>query len=94
MAMPSLACVTLDADATPIKPAAKSLWGYGGVVRASDGEIRKIATSAKGTGVAPDGAEMRDSDRIRAERLHAVGRRSERAAGAGVMRAGEPFGSG
>ena len=37
----------LDAGATPLKPAAKSLWGYGGVVRAPDGTIWKIATSAK-----------------------------------------------
>jgi predicted lactoylglutathione lyase len=37
----------LDAGATPLKPAAKSLWGYGGVVRAPDGTIWKVATSAK-----------------------------------------------
>jgi len=37
----------LDAGATPLKPAAKSLWGYGGVVQAPDGTIWKIATSAK-----------------------------------------------
>ncbi|MFF7505201.1 glyoxalase [Streptomyces lavendulae] len=37
----------LDAGATPVKPAAKSLWGYGGVVRAPDGAIWKVATSAK-----------------------------------------------
>ena len=37
----------LDAGATPLKPAAKSFWGYGGVVRAPDGTIWKIATSAK-----------------------------------------------
>ncbi|WP_371518175.1 glyoxalase [Kitasatospora sp. NBC_01300] len=37
----------LDAGATALKPAAKSLWGYGGVVRAPDGTIWKIATSAK-----------------------------------------------
>ena len=30
-----------------LKPAAKSLWGYGGVVQAPDGTIWKIATSAK-----------------------------------------------
>ena len=27
----------LDAGASPLKPAAKSFWGYGGVVRAPDG---------------------------------------------------------
>jgi predicted lactoylglutathione lyase len=37
----------LAAGATPVKPAAKSLWGYGGVVRAPDGTIWKVATSAK-----------------------------------------------
>ncbi|MET7552245.1 glyoxalase [Streptomyces sp. NPDC005479] len=37
----------LDAAATPLKPAAKSFWGYGGVVRAPDGTIWKVATSAK-----------------------------------------------
>ncbi|MFJ1548435.1 glyoxalase [Streptomyces sp. NPDC088246] len=37
----------LDAGATPLKPAAKSLWGYGGVVQAPDGTVWKVATSAK-----------------------------------------------
>lgn len=37
----------LDAGATSLKPAEKSLWGYGGVVRAPDGTIWKVATSAK-----------------------------------------------
>jgi catechol 2,3-dioxygenase-like lactoylglutathione lyase family enzyme len=37
----------LDAGATPLKPAAKSLWGYGGVVQAPDGTIWKVATPAK-----------------------------------------------
>lgn len=37
----------LDAGATPLKPAKKSLWGYGGVVQAPDGTIWKVATSAK-----------------------------------------------
>jgi hypothetical protein len=37
----------LDAGATALKPVAKSFWGYGGVVRAPDGAIWKIATSAK-----------------------------------------------
>ncbi|TKA00285.1 VOC family protein [Actinacidiphila oryziradicis] len=37
----------LDAGATVLKPAEKSLWGYGGVVQAPDGTIWKVATSAK-----------------------------------------------
>jgi uncharacterized glyoxalase superfamily protein PhnB len=37
----------LDAGATPLKPVAKSFWGYGGVVQAPDGTIWKVATSAK-----------------------------------------------
>ncbi|MFH9726360.1 glyoxalase [Streptomyces sp. NPDC017254] len=35
------------AGATVLKPAAKSFWGYSGVVRAPDGTIWKIATSEK-----------------------------------------------
>jgi catechol 2,3-dioxygenase-like lactoylglutathione lyase family enzyme len=37
----------LDGGATPLKPVAKSLWGYGGVVQAPDGTIWKVATSSK-----------------------------------------------
>jgi hypothetical protein len=37
----------LDAGASALKPAAKSLWGYGGVVQAPDGTIWKVATSSK-----------------------------------------------
>ncbi|MER6983914.1 glyoxalase [Streptomyces carpinensis] len=37
----------LKAGATTLKPASKSLWGYGGVVQAPDGTIWKIATSSK-----------------------------------------------
>lgn len=37
----------LNAGASPLKPAVKSFWGYGGVVRAPDGTIWKVATSAK-----------------------------------------------
>jgi predicted lactoylglutathione lyase len=37
----------LAAGATPLKPAAKSFWGYGGVIQAPDGTIWKVATSAK-----------------------------------------------
>ena len=42
-----LISAALDAGATPLKPAAKSFWGYGGVVRAPDGTIWKVATSEK-----------------------------------------------
>lgn len=35
------------AGATTLKPAAKSLWGYGGVVQAPDGTIWQIASSSK-----------------------------------------------
>ena len=37
----------LDAGASSLKPAAKSLWGYGGVVQAQDGTIVTVASSAK-----------------------------------------------
>jgi predicted lactoylglutathione lyase len=37
----------LAAGATVLKPAAKSFWGYGGVVQAPDGTIWKLASSAK-----------------------------------------------
>ena len=37
----------LDAGADPLKPAKKGFWGYGGVVRAPDGTIWKVATSSK-----------------------------------------------
>ncbi|MGI5488894.1 glyoxalase [Microtetraspora malaysiensis] len=37
----------LDAGATVLKPATKGFWGYGGVVRAPDGTICKVATSKK-----------------------------------------------
>ncbi|MEU6581123.1 VOC family protein [Nocardia sp. NPDC046763] len=37
----------LAAGATSVKPAAKSMWGYGGVVQAPDGAIWKVATSSK-----------------------------------------------
>jgi predicted lactoylglutathione lyase len=37
----------LAAGATPLKPASKGFWGYGGVVRAPDGAIWKVATSSK-----------------------------------------------
>ncbi|MFD3536380.1 glyoxalase [Streptomyces sp. NPDC058664] len=37
----------LTAGATELKPVAKSFWGVGGVFRAPDGTIWKVATSAK-----------------------------------------------
>ncbi|MFE5596971.1 glyoxalase [Streptomyces sp. NPDC056549] len=37
----------VDAGATVLKPASKSFWGYGGVVRAPDGTIWKFASSEK-----------------------------------------------
>jgi uncharacterized glyoxalase superfamily protein PhnB len=37
----------LDAGATSLKSATKSMWGYGGVLSAPDGTIWKIATSSK-----------------------------------------------
>ncbi|WP_103352015.1 glyoxalase [Amycolatopsis sp. CA-128772] len=43
----SLVGTALEAGATTIKPATKSMWGYGGTVRAPDGTIWKLATSAK-----------------------------------------------
>ncbi|WP_042395625.1 glyoxalase [Streptacidiphilus carbonis] len=43
----ALFAAALDAGATTLKPVTKSFWGYGGVVRAPDGTIWKIATSAK-----------------------------------------------
>jgi uncharacterized glyoxalase superfamily protein PhnB len=43
----SLLDAAVAAGATTLKPAAKSFWGYGGVVQAPDGTIWKVATSAK-----------------------------------------------
>jgi hypothetical protein len=43
----ALVDAALDEGATTLKPAAKSFWGYGGVVQAPDGTIWKVATSAK-----------------------------------------------
>ncbi|HEY2509183.1 MAG TPA: glyoxalase [Streptosporangiaceae bacterium] len=43
----SLVGTAVDAGATVLKPAAKSFWGWGGVVRAPDGTIWKVATSQK-----------------------------------------------
>ena len=43
----ALVGAALEAGATTIKPVKKGFWGYGGVVRAPDGTIWKVATSAK-----------------------------------------------
>ena len=43
----ALAQSAIRAGATPLKPVKKGFWGYGGVLRAPDGTIWKIATSAK-----------------------------------------------
>ncbi|MFI6481826.1 glyoxalase [Nonomuraea sp. NPDC050663] len=43
----SLFGTAVEAGAKPLKPVAKSLWGYGGVVRAPDGTIWTIASSSK-----------------------------------------------
>jgi hypothetical protein len=45
----------LDAGATPLKPAAKSFWGYGGVVQAPDGTLYGRRALARDAGVPPDG---------------------------------------
>ena len=37
----------LSAGASPLKPARRSFWGYGGVVQAPDGTIWKVATSSR-----------------------------------------------
>jgi len=37
----------VGAGAHPLKPPKKSFWGYGGVLRAPDGVVWKVATSAK-----------------------------------------------
>lgn len=43
----TLVDAALDAGATSLKPAAKSMWGFGGVVQAPDGTVWNIATSSK-----------------------------------------------
>ncbi|WP_051818062.1 glyoxalase [Kitasatospora sp. NRRL B-11411] len=43
----SFVASAVAAGAAVLKPAAKSLWGYGAVVQAPDGAIWKLATSAK-----------------------------------------------
>jgi predicted lactoylglutathione lyase len=46
-AVDALIGAALEAGATELKPAKKSLWGYGGVVRGPDGTIWTVATSSK-----------------------------------------------
>jgi predicted lactoylglutathione lyase len=43
----SLVGTALDAGASVLKPVSKTFWGYGGVVRAPDGTIWKVASSSK-----------------------------------------------
>lgn len=43
----ALVASAVAAGATVVKPVEKTFWGYGGVVRAPDGTIWKIATSKK-----------------------------------------------
>lgn len=43
----ALIAAALAAGAAPLKPVKKSFWGYGGVIKAPDGTIWKVATSAK-----------------------------------------------
>ncbi|MGW0036870.1 glyoxalase [Gordonia sp. NPDC003376] len=43
----------IEAGAEPLRPASKSFWGYGGVVRAPDGAIWKVAASSKKNTGAP-----------------------------------------
>lgn len=43
----SLVGTALDAGASPLKPAAKSFWGYGGAVQAPDGTTWTVASSTK-----------------------------------------------
>ncbi len=50
----------LDAGAASLKPAKKGFWGYGGVVRAPDGTIWKVATSSKRN----TGAATRQIDQV------------------------------
>ena len=43
----ALVGAAIEAGATELKPAKKSLWGYGGVVRGPDGTIWTVASSSK-----------------------------------------------
>ena len=67
----------LNAGATPLKPAAKSLWGYGGVVRAPDGTIWKVSPRRRRTPVPPPRRSTRscscseDADVAASKRVYA-----------------------
>ncbi|MGA6205158.1 glyoxalase [Nocardia testacea] len=56
----SLVGTALDAGFTTLKPASKSFWGYGGVLRAPDGAIWKVTTSNKKN----SGPVTRDIDEV------------------------------
>ncbi|OLT32421.1 glyoxalase [Actinomadura sp. CNU-125] len=43
----ALVAAAVAAGATVLKPAAKSFWGYGGIIQAPDGTVCKIASSKK-----------------------------------------------
>ncbi len=49
----------LDAGATEVKPVKKSFWGYGGVVRAPDGTLWKVAARPRRTPGRPPAASTR-----------------------------------
>ena len=59
VAQPNIVDTLIDAavadGATTLKPAKSSFWGYGGVVRAPDGAIWKVASSAKKNSGPPTG---------------------------------------
>lgn len=50
----------VEAGATTLKPATKSFWGYGGVVRTPDGTLLKVASSSK----KDTGPVTRDIDQV------------------------------
>ncbi|WP_026928849.1 glyoxalase [Glycomyces tenuis] len=49
----------MDAGAESIKPVTKSMWGHGSVLRAPDGTVWQVATSAK-KDTGPDSGEIDD----------------------------------
>ena len=51
--------IAVTSGATSVKPAAKSLWGYGGVIQAPDGTIVTLASSSKKDS-APASAEVQE----------------------------------
>lgn len=53
----ALIAAALEHGATSVRPAAKSLWGYGGAVQAPDGTLWNIATQSK-KNTAPAAAEF------------------------------------